>query len=80
MNSETEMMENPKENIFYEQPTFKKYGTMKEFTLFTGGSAGDAMGGGDAHNDVPRNAGPSVSQEDTVDLKHDSHGSNSLID
>jgi len=46
MNIETEVMENQGENIPYEQPSLKKYGTMKEFTLGSGGSGGDGMGRG----------------------------------
>ncbi len=30
--------------LVYEQPSLKKYGTMKEFTLGASGSSGDAMG------------------------------------
>lgn len=50
MNIETEVMGNQGENIPYEQPSLKKYGTMKEFTLGSGGSGGDAMGPRDPNN------------------------------
>lgn len=32
------------ENLSYEQPSLKKYGTMKEFTLANSGSKGDSAG------------------------------------
>ncbi len=31
-------------NLIYEQPTLKKYGTMKEFTHASAGSGGDSLG------------------------------------
>ncbi|NEO43462.1 MAG: hypothetical protein F6K55_04745 [Moorea sp. SIO4A3] len=46
MSIETENMENTMNSLVYEQPTLKNYGTMKEFTLSTGGSFGDNLGPG----------------------------------
>ncbi len=46
MNIDTEMMDNQGGNLPYEQPSLKKYGTMKEFTHSTGGSSGDNFGTG----------------------------------
>ncbi|NEO43461.1 MAG: hypothetical protein F6K55_04740 [Moorea sp. SIO4A3] len=51
MSIETENMENTMNSLVYEQPTLKKYGTMKEFTLDTGGSGGDNMGTGITNQD-----------------------------
>jgi len=42
MNINSEKIENPMVTLPYEQPSLKKYGTMKEFTLATSGSGGDA--------------------------------------
>lgn len=39
-----EIRENKMNPLSYEQPSLKKYGTMKEFTLGSGGSGGDGMG------------------------------------
>ncbi|NET08632.1 MAG: hypothetical protein F6K16_28830 [Symploca sp. SIO2B6] len=44
MKVDTEIMENQMVASFYEQPSLKKYGTMKEFTLGSSGSGGDGMG------------------------------------
>jgi hypothetical protein len=45
--------------LSYEQPSLKKYGTMKEFTQKTKGSGSDGMGGNDKgasnYNDPPIN-------------------------
>lgn len=50
MNINTRNMEKPEMNLPYEPPSLKKYGTMKEFTLGSGGSGGDGMGS-DIKND-----------------------------
>ncbi|WP_446389406.1 hypothetical protein [Coleofasciculus sp. B1-GNL1-01] len=62
MSIEREMIDNHGVNLPYEQPSIKKYGTMKEFTLGSSGSGGDGMGS-DAKteqntriNDVNQNA------------------------
>lgn len=44
MEINSEKMSTEMENGVYEQPSLKKYGTMKEITLATAGSGGDAMG------------------------------------
>jgi hypothetical protein len=41
MNINAKKMEEQSINIPYEQPSLKKYGTMKEFTLGLGGSGGE---------------------------------------
>lgn len=41
MNINAKKMEEQSINIPYEQPSLKKYGTMKEFTLGSGGSGGE---------------------------------------
>ncbi len=51
MNIDKEMMENQVGNIPYEQPSLKKYGTMKDITLSGSGSGGDAGG----HMQSPNN-------------------------
>lgn len=38
MNIDADKMEKQEMNVPYEQPSLKKYGTMKEFTLNTSGS------------------------------------------
>lgn len=52
MNIDKEMMENQEVNLPYEQPSLKKYGTMKEFTLNSRGSKGDAMGSADPPDNI----------------------------
>jgi hypothetical protein len=48
--------ENKTVKIFYEQPALKKYGTMKQLTSSSNGSAGDALGGvADPNNRVVNN-------------------------
>jgi len=66
MNIETEMMKNQRGNIPYEQPSLKKYGMMKDFTLNQAGSRGDAMGGdgNTAPNDVSINRDDAISGGD----------------
>jgi hypothetical protein len=44
MNINSEKIENPMVTLPYEQPSLKKYGTMKEFTLGSSGSRGDSLG------------------------------------
>jgi hypothetical protein len=44
MNVNAEKMEKQEMNMPYDQPSLKKYGTMKEFTLGSSGSHGDGMG------------------------------------
>jgi hypothetical protein len=44
MTINSEKMSTEMENGIYEQPSLKKYGTMKEITLATAGSGSDAMG------------------------------------
>jgi hypothetical protein len=43
MKINSEKIENPMVTLPYEQPSLKKYGTMKEFTLATSGSGGDGI-------------------------------------
>ncbi len=47
-----EKMSTEMETLIYEQPSLKKYGTMKELTLGSGGSRADTvgMGTGDPDN------------------------------
>lgn len=47
--------------LSYEQPSLKKYGTMKDFTLAGAGSGGDAIG---------RNLGP-INDPNTIPVKDD---------
>ncbi len=51
MNIDVEKMEKQEMNLPYEQPSLKKYGTMKEFTLGASGSNGDATRGGNTAED-----------------------------
>jgi len=51
MNIETEMMGDEGGNLLYEQPSLKKYGTMKKFTLGASGSKADNNGPGNQSND-----------------------------
>jgi len=44
MNINSEKMKNKMVTLPYEQPSLKKYGTMKEFTLGTSGSGADGKG------------------------------------
>jgi len=46
MNINAEKMDRQEMNMSYEQPTLKKYGTMKELTYSAAGSTGDALGKG----------------------------------
>ena len=46
MNINAEKMDRQEMNMPYEQPTLKKYGTMKELTYNAAGSTGDALGKG----------------------------------
>ncbi|MEQ8998378.1 MAG: hypothetical protein RID53_17920 [Coleofasciculus sp. B1-GNL1-01] len=61
---------NKMEPLFYEQPSLKKYGTMKEFTLGSGGSGGDGMGS-DTNNYAHTDGDPEVP---VVDLPSDHEG------
>lgn len=55
MNSDAGKIEKQQTNLPYEQPSLKKYGTMKEFTLGSSGSGGDGMGS-DGNNTIINDA------------------------
>jgi len=46
------------ESPVYEQPSLKKYGTMKELTLDSGGSGADALGKADPDDNAGTMANP----------------------
>lgn len=61
MNIGTEEMGKPKTNLPYEQPSLKKYGTMKSLTLGQNGSGGDfnrtfGTSGGGTNFSNPKNS------------------------
>jgi len=61
MSNDVGKMRKQEMNLPYEQPNLKKYGSMKEFTLGSGGSGGDDMG---SDNDAIANDAKAIDDGD----------------